>query len=105
MVVESLIQSHLRDFFSRNQIACNAESKCNLKVLQEVETANEMNCNFKMTSAQLRTLASFGPLHRMYTVQTVKLPRDSTGVRDDGLSITCKYCTNLVIVVKVIEKQ
>ena len=48
-------------------------------------------------SGELWTIASH--------VQTVKLPRDSTGVRDDGLSITCKYCTNLVIVVKVIEKQ
>ena len=73
-----------------------------MKVLQEVETVNEMNCNFKMASTtensgELWTIASH--------VQTVKLPRDSTEVRDDGLSITCKYCTNLVIVVKVIEKQ
>ena len=55
LLVESLIQFHLRNFFSRNQNACNAGSRCSVKVLHEVETANEMNCNFKMTSTQLRT--------------------------------------------------
>ena len=66
-----------------------------MKGLQEVEKVNEMNCQLQNdinpieNSGELWTIASH--------VQTVKLPRDSTGVRDDGLSITCKYCTNLVI--------